>query len=211
MKVFLACQSCSRAREDSGRPIEDWLKQNVKHVLLSQEKKNTTVIQEIQKYHMVKKEFVKKPFVFGVPYCWKCFAILHGMSYSTMKEMKTLAKDGQEKWEHKGKRQSLHPARKQKAVIEFVQSLKDKFGTYVIFYQIHINLGEQHPDSKKVELPSDTKENHYADFSTIPRYQACKCTYSYFCDIWKVHFPELYMPKNSRWVHSCNSSNYVSF
>jgi hypothetical protein len=67
-------------------------------------------------------------------------------------------------------------------------------------YILIIILGEQHPDSKKVELPSDTKENHFVEFSTMPRYHTCKCVYTYFCDTWKVHFPELYMPKNSRWV-----------
>jgi hypothetical protein len=113
--------------------MEDWMKLNIKHVLLSQEEKNTTVIRELQKYHMVKKTFVNRPVIFGVHFCWKCFSILHGMSYTTLKEMKTLAKEGQDKWIHQGKRKTLHPPSKRNAVIEFLQSLQDRFGTYALF------------------------------------------------------------------------------
>jgi hypothetical protein len=74
-----------------------------------------------------------------------------------------------------------------------------------IFRSLHC-LGEYQPNTEKIELPSDTKENLFVDFGTTREHKATGgCTYSYFCDIWKVHFPNLYMPRNARWVICLNS------
>jgi len=107
-----------------------------------------------------------------------------------MKSLRRRAQAGDETWEHQGKNQALHVAPKRSAVIEFLTELQT-------------DLGEDHPDDKKIELPPDTKENHYADFATTEAFMKGHCCrYDYFCRIWRIHFPNLYIPKNSRWV-SC--------
>jgi hypothetical protein len=126
IKKFLECNSCIKARENANATITDWLEQYITHVVMSQEEKNNSVIQELRKHHSKGKMF--KPILFGASFCWSCFAILHGMSLTTMKSMRALAKEDIKKWEHQGKNRSNHEAFKRKALKKFIQDLQDKFG-----------------------------------------------------------------------------------
>ena len=143
---------------------------------------------------MKEKKTVRNPLLYGIEMCWKCYAFLHGVGLTTVADMRKRAeastKVGDHKeWVHQGKNQDFHPSPARDAVIRFLTNLREK-------------LGESDPTKKGyVQLPADTKANHYIDFQlTEGRAEGFLCTYAYFCETWKKHFPQLILPKSTRWV-----------
>ena len=76
------------------------------------------------------------------------------------------------------------------AVVKFIKNLEE-------------TLGEADPTHKGyLQLPADTKANHYVDFETqaTESHHGCHCVYDYFCRIWREKFPKLILPQSVRWV-----------
>lgn len=151
-------------------------------------------MQEIRSYQIKDKEAVPRPNFLGMEMCWKCYAFLHGVGITTVTDLKERAKElsaggSDEKWVHQGTRQSFHPAPARDAVVKFIKNLEE-------------TLGEADPTHKGyVQLPVDTKANHYVDFvAAEAREEGCHCVYDYFCRIWRQHFPKLILPQSMRWV-----------
>jgi hypothetical protein len=166
---------------------------------MSQEKRNNLIIEELHKHQKVKNKFVKTPSLWGVDLCWSCFSYIHGVSQATVYRLRDIeVQHAETRWEHKGKHEAFHEARKANAVKAFIQELQTNLGKYhLLSVLLTDRLGEHHPDSEKIELPPDTKENHFIDFQTTSSHV---CVYDYFLKIWRHEFPTLYLPKNSRWV-----------
>jgi hypothetical protein len=127
-KKFLSCNPCKQAKQVSGKQPEEWLRQYIKIVLKSQEERNNIIIGEIRKHQMKNNKCVPKPSLFGIYMCWGCFAFLHAVSLSTMKDLKKLAQNGEEFWQHQGKSQALHSAPKKKAIMSFILDLQTNLG-----------------------------------------------------------------------------------
>jgi len=92
----------------------------------------------------------------------------------------------EKEWKHQGGGENRHTSVKRDRVREWLTSLEKK---------------ENNPEKKQVELPCDTKGNHWIDFAFDQQKQSRKfASYEYFCSIWKEDFKHLVLPKEGRLV-----------
>jgi hypothetical protein len=138
MKVFFKCDTCKSPRRLNPQHPDVWISHRIKYLLMTQEIRNNLVLEEIRKHQKKGDKLVTSPNLFGIPMCWNCFAIIHGMSLSTVKR---LGYESEAKWRHFGQEQSFHVAHVKKSVVNFIQTLQDnlgnstavKFSTFMIF------------------------------------------------------------------------------
>ena len=198
--VFQACKTCAKKRQAEGLPDDEfWLKEHIKWVAKEQGVRNNEILEDIRRHHM--KE--ERPKLFSVDMCWPCYAFLHGTSRSSLDGLRKRAAETPEsvedkEWSHQGKNQAFHSAPVREAVLKFIENLVE-------------TLGESDPTHKAfIQLPADTKANHFADFVyTMSQQEGPICSYGYFCSMWSKHFPHVILPSSTRWVSRIFSLRYL--
>lgn len=193
---FISCKTCAHSR--GSKPKEFWVKAIITaHIQsrASQKVWNNNVLSSLAKYHMIKgkvggRKFVDKPYIHGQPFCWThCFPTLHACAYDKMVALRGQAERGNDHWDHKGK--GKLGIRKSKGIfaVEWIRKLQNDYGEY------------QPTNSKKIELPPDTKANLFVSYVVdMEKKSNPKVSFHHFLKIWNTDFSRLILPKNCRLV-----------
>lgn len=138
------------------------------------------------------RKFVDRPNLHGYPFCWTtCFPILHACGYDKMLDLRGQAERGTDQWDHKGRGKGGIRKNKGKFAVDWIRRLQNDYGEY------------QPTNTKKIELPPDTKANLFVSYVVdMEKESKPKVSFHHFLKIWNTDFPRLILPKNCRLVIS---------
>ena len=152
---FQACNSCTKARQATGKEPVYWIHASIQWLTKEQSTKNNEIIKEICMYQMNGDKARRRPQYAGVDMCWECYGFLHGVRRSVILSMKKRAENQVAS--------GIEDSPIRDAVTKFIKNLQE-------------TLGEADPTHKGFfQLPADTKANHYIDFATAEAHQGCHC------------------------------------
>ncbi len=196
LRNFNSCKSCQDSIKSKSK--EFWASRIVRANILrraSQKKWNTDLLSKLSEYHLRKgkvggRKFVDRPNFHGVSFCWTtCFPILHACRYDKMNQLRKQVEAGVDDWTHEGKGKRGHRKAKGVFAVQWIQKLQDNFGE------------SQPTDTKKIELPPDTKANLFVSYLLeMEEKSNPKVSFHHFLKIWSEDFPRLILPKNCRLV-----------
>jgi hypothetical protein len=173
------------------------IEQSIRSDALSEQIRNDQIIHDLRMNHVLKAAtesskvtWPRKVKVLGATWCWGCYGFFYGVSRSTIDRRRKEVEQGKTCWERKEGSGENQACVKEPKIIDFISDLEQM-------------QGEFHSDKQYVELPPNTKFNHWTTYNAKHEMAGgihfC-CEYSYFCKIWNLQFPKLVMPSTPRWV-----------